>query len=293
MRGTPDRLSFGIKTTPENVSYDELVRLWRDADAIPEIEHAWLFDHLLPLWSDPSADIFEGWTLLAALAAQTERVRLGLIVTNNRLRLPSMLAKVAATVDVISNGRLDFGIGVGGRPRGVDRTEYEASGVTEGRWSDAVAGLDEACAIVRRLWTEDVVDFDGDRYRLVGGRSNPKPIQRPHPPMMIGGTGSSTLRVTARHADIWNAVGPPLHSVDQLVERSGELDRLCAEVGRDPREIMRSVQVPVSGEAVDETRRLLSELASLGFHHLVLSYRAPYRRDLARWSADELISPVL
>src|SRR3954453_15217402 len=124
MRGTPDRLSFGIKTTPENVSYNELERLWRDADANPEIEHAWLFDHLVPLWSDPSADIFEGWTLLAALAAQTERLQIGLIVTNNRLRPPAMLAKIAATVDVISRGRLIFGIGVGGRPRGIDSAEY-------------------------------------------------------------------------------------------------------------------------------------------------------------------------
>src|ERR1700755_1780620 len=121
---------FGIMTAPQQVGYDEIVRVWREADAIPEIEHAWLFDHLMPIGGDPNGPIFEGWTLLAALAAQTERLRLGLLVTSNRFRPPAMLAKIASTVDVVSGGRLVFGIGVGSRmnPPAASR-EYRAYGL--------------------------------------------------------------------------------------------------------------------------------------------------------------------
>ena len=105
--------SFGIMTAPMQIGYRDIQRVWREADAIPEIEHAWLFDHLMPIAGDRSGPIFEGWTLLSALAAQTERLRLGLLVTSNRFRPAAMLAKIATTVDIVSGGRLDFGIGAG------------------------------------------------------------------------------------------------------------------------------------------------------------------------------------
>src|SRR3984957_33540 len=107
--------SFGIATAPQQVSYDDLQRVWLEADTVPQIEHAWLFDHLLPIAGDKDGPIFEGWTLLAALAGQTSRLRVGVGVTSNRIRPPALLAKIAATVDVVSEGRLDFGIGAGSR----------------------------------------------------------------------------------------------------------------------------------------------------------------------------------
>src|SRR5271167_4070190 len=110
------RPRFGIATAPQQVDYADILRVWREADTIPQIEHAWLFDHLMPIAGDPNGPIYEGWTLLSALAAQTERLRLGLLVTSNRIRPPAVLAKIAATVDIVSTGRLDFGIGVGSRP---------------------------------------------------------------------------------------------------------------------------------------------------------------------------------
>src|SRR6202167_6705446 len=106
--------SFGIKTSQAGLSYDEILRVWREADQVPEFEHAWLWDHLVPLRGAVTDAALEAWTLLAALAAQTSRLRLGVIVTSNRLRPPALLAKMAATVDIISGGRLVLGIGAGG-----------------------------------------------------------------------------------------------------------------------------------------------------------------------------------
>src|ERR1700691_384794 len=144
-------LSFGIKTSQAGLSYDEIVRVWREADQVPEFEHAWLWDHLVPLRGEVTDPALEAWTLLAALAAQTKRLRLGVIVTSNRLRQPTLLAKMAATVDIISGGRLEFGIGAGGSrvpdPQALAfvHREYDAYGVDVVAPSEALAALDEAC----------------------------------------------------------------------------------------------------------------------------------------------------
>src|SRR5581483_1526317 len=140
---------FGIMTAPMQVDYQDVLRVWQDADAIPEIEHAWLFDHLMPIGGDPNGPAYEGWTLLSALAAQTHRLRLGLLVTSNRFRPPAMLAKIAATVDIVSGGRLDFGIGAGSRPDLLlARREYEAYGLPLHDFSHGVGSLAEACTAI-------------------------------------------------------------------------------------------------------------------------------------------------
>ena len=147
---------FGIATAPQQVTYRDVLRVWREADSIPQIEHAWVFDHLLPIAGDLDGPIFEGWTLLSALAAQTERLRLGVLVTSNRFRPPAMLAKIAATVDVVSGGRLDFGIGAGSRPSlPMARREYEANGLPYHDFAHSVGDLAEACTVIRRLWTSE------------------------------------------------------------------------------------------------------------------------------------------
>ena len=230
---TPAPVTFGIATAPQQVSYGDILRVWREADTVAQIEHMWLFDHLLPIGGDPNGPIFEGWTLLSALGAQTERVRLGLLVTSNRFRPPAMLAKIAATVDVVSGGRLDFGIGVGSRPSPpAARREYPAYGLPYLDFADAVRSLAEACTVIRRLWSEpEPFDFDGTYHRPAGAFCNPKPVQQPHPPIMIGGRTAATLRVAAEHADLWNIPGG---DIDDCVRRSALLDRCCAEIGRDP-----------------------------------------------------------
>jgi alkanesulfonate monooxygenase SsuD/methylene tetrahydromethanopterin reductase-like flavin-dependent oxidoreductase (luciferase family) len=282
-------VSFGIATAPQQVTYQDVQRVWREADTIGEIEHAWLFDHLLPIAGDQKGPIFEGWTLLSALAAQTERLRLGLLVTSNRFRPPAMLAKIAATVDIVSGGRLDFGIGAGSRTSiPWARKEYDANGLPYHDAAYAVGSLGEACTVIRRLWTSgEPFDFDGSYLHLTGAYCNPKPVQRPYPPIMIGGSASATLRVVAEHADLWNI---PSRDAAGLVSRSAVLDRFCTEIGRDPAEITRSVTQPVSYDDPGGTRDSIAAAIDAGFRHFVLTLPSPYPDHVARWVADEIIS---
>jgi alkanesulfonate monooxygenase SsuD/methylene tetrahydromethanopterin reductase-like flavin-dependent oxidoreductase (luciferase family) len=282
-------MRFGILTAPQQVRYDEILRVWREADTVPEIEHAWLFDHLMPIGGDPDGPILEGWTLLSALAAQTSRLRIGLLVTSNRFRPPAMLAKIATTVDIVSGGRLDFGIGAGSRPsHPLARREYDAHGLPYHDQADAVAALAEACTVIRRLWTSpEPFDFAGSHVRLTGAFGNPKPVQHPHPPIMIGGRASATLRVVAEHANMWNIPGGG--DIADLAGRSRLLDKYCAEIGRDPAEITRSIFLPVDYERPEVTRGKIAEAADAGFGHFVLGLADPYPEGVAQWVADELI----
>ncbi|RYJ31949.1 luciferase-like monooxygenase superfamily [Streptomyces sp. L-9-10] len=282
------RPRFGIMTAPSQVDYHDVLRVWREADTIPEIEHAWLFDHLMPIGGDPDGPAYEGWTLLSALAAHTRRLRLGVLVTSNRFRPPAMLAKIATTVDIVSGGRLDFGIGVGSRPgHPLARREYEAHGLPFHDSAHAVGSLAEACVVIRRLWTEEKpFDFHGTYHHLTGAFGNPKPVQRPHPPILIGGRSSPTLRVVAEHADLWNIPGG---DIDDAVSRGALLDRYCAEIGRDPASVTRSIHLPVSYDRPTVTRDAIGEAIDAGFRHIVLGLPAPYPADVARWVTDELI----
>ena len=287
---TDHTLSIGIMTAPSQVDYAALQRVWLEADAVPEIEHAWLYDHLMPIFGDPDGPTFEGWTLLAALAGQTERLRLGLLVTSNRFRPPALLAKIAATVDVVSGGRLDFGIGAGSRPSmPIARREYDAHGLPYDSFSDSVANLDEALTVIQRLWTEtEPFSFQGQQIRLTQAFGNPKPVQQPHPPIVIGGRSSALLKVVARHADVWNIPGGDL---DDAAQRSALLDRYCAEIGRDPAEVTRSIYLPVDYERPAATREAIARAADAGFRHVVLGLSSPYPEGVARWVVDEVITP--
>ena len=292
----PDRpLSFGIKTSQMGLSYQEILRVWREADQIPVFEHAWLWDHMVPLRGDITGAALEAWTLLAALAAQTARLRLGVIVTSNRLRSPTVLAKMAATVDIIAGGRLVFGIGAGGsRVAGGNPAvrEFEAYGVPLVPPGEAVRDLAQSCAVIRRMWTEDEpFDFHGHSIALRGAVCEPKPVQKPHPPILIGGAGDRVLRIVAEHADIWNYPGPPSAEYRQ---KSQALDEHCAAIGRDRRDVVRSMQTIVrcdDPQAPAATRALLLEMIDAGVTHLVLA--AVLSGRPLRWLADEIIEPVL
>jgi alkanesulfonate monooxygenase SsuD/methylene tetrahydromethanopterin reductase-like flavin-dependent oxidoreductase (luciferase family) len=294
-------LTFGLKTSPMHTSYAAILRAWQQADEVPEIAHAWLWDHMLPLSGPKDGPIYEGWTLLTALAAQTRQLRLGLLVTNNQIRQPAVLGKIASTVDVISGGRLVLGLGAGGTlPAGTPRTpdqhpglaEYLAYGLPVTTPSEGLGRLAETITIVRRMFTEDVFDFAGRYYSLTGTRNEPKPVQPGGPPLLIGGSGTRMLRLVAEHADIWNVPGPPHASLEFLAERSQVLDQQCEAVGRDPRTVIRSVQMILQPDDAAAGRRAVAAVIEGGFRHVVLAVRPPWPDNVARWLGREIIMPV-
>ena len=282
---TGTKLSFGIKTAPQNTTYEGMLRVWQEADTIPIMEHAWLFDHFMPLGADPTGPCLEGWTLLAALAAQTKRLRVGIMVTGNTYRHPAVLANMGATVDVISGGRLDFGIGAGW-----NELEHSAYGIPLYAPGERIRRMGEACEVIKRMWTETAPDFDGQYYQLRGARCEPKPIHKPYPPFVIGGSGEQlTLRMVAKYADIWNFVGG---STETFSHKNEVLDNYCAAIGRDPAAIERSVQVLVDPDNLSVVRDTVRDYITAGATHLILNLRAPYPQGIVHRLAEEVADPL-
>ncbi|HEY7123102.1 MAG TPA: LLM class F420-dependent oxidoreductase [Ktedonobacterales bacterium] len=281
------KLSWGIKTMPQNTTYADILRVWKEADALPVFEHAWVFDHFMPIaGADPSGPCLEGWTLLAALAAQTERLRVGAMVLGNTYRHPAVLANMGATLDIISNGRLDFGIGAGW-----NELEHGAYGIPLYAPGERIARFAEACEVIKLLWTEKAPDFNGHYYQLKGAFCEPKPVQKPYPPFVIGGGGErKTLRVTAQYADIWNYGGGP---VEEFRHKNVVLDEHCAAIGRDPTSITRSVQVRINPNDLGAARETFRALIQAGATHLVIYLTAPFPEGIARRLADEVAGPLL
>jgi F420-dependent oxidoreductase-like protein len=279
------RLSFGIKTAPQNTTYEDMLRVWLEADQLPVIEHAWLFDHFTPLGNDPTGPCLEGWTLLTAYAALTKRLRVGLMVTGNTYRHPAVLANMAATVDIVSQGRLDFGIGAGW-----NELEHTSYGIPLYKPGERIRRLGEACEVIKLLWTETVADFDGKYYQLKGARCEPKPVQKPYPPFVIGGSGEQlTLRVVAQYASIWNFVGG---STDEFKHKNAVLDGHCTAIGRDPAEIARSVQLIVNPADLGAARTTTQSYIEAGANHLILNLRHPYPEGIVHRLAEEIAEPL-
>jgi F420-dependent oxidoreductase-like protein len=277
------RLRWGIKTAPQHTTYDAMVKVWQEADQTSAFEHAWLFDHFNPIQGSLDGPCFEGWTLLSALAAQTERLRLGLMVAGNTYRHPAVHAHMAATVDVISGGRLDFGVGAGWNDY-----EHQSMGIPLYAPGERIRRLGEACEITKRLWTQHLTDFDGRYYQLKEARCEPKPVQQPHPPFVIGGSGEQlTLRVAAQYADIWNITGPDVETFRHKVR---VLHDHCAAVGRNPNEIELSVQARITYDDLTATVEALKPLVAAGATHLVLMLAYPYPDGIVARLADEVVA---
>ena len=278
-------LRWGIKTAPQHTTYDSMLAVWREADQAPAFEHAWLFDHFAPIQGDLDGPCFEGWTLLAALAAQTTRLRVGLMVAGNTYRHPAVHAHMAATVDVISSGRLDFGVGAGW-----NEYEHQSMGIPLYPPGERIRRLGEACEIAKRLFTQPLTDFDGRYYQLAQARCEPKPVQRPHPPFVIGGAGEQlTLRVVAQYADVWNSMPA---DVAEHRRKLGILHEHCAAVGRDPAGIESSVQVRIAYDDLPAAVATLQPLVAAGVTHIVLMLTHPYPEGIVARLADEVVARV-
>jgi F420-dependent oxidoreductase-like protein len=271
-------LRFGLKLSGQDTNVEDLRSVWRIAEE-GGFDHVWDFDHLASIGEGgPDRPIYEGWTLQAAMAEATKRVRLGCLVTGNTYRHPVVLAKMAVTVDHLSGGRLEFGIGAAWAE--IEHSMYGIEGLEH-----RVGRLSESLRIIKSLWSEERTNFEGRYYTLTDAIANPKPVQKPYPPIWIGASGATTLRLVARHADVWNIAGGDPERVKEL---TAMLDEACGAVGRDPSEIRRSLQFGWDGKDRRELLDLCGRYLELGVTEQVIYLRGEKPVELAAKIADAL-----
>jgi F420-dependent oxidoreductase-like protein len=232
---------FAFKTSPQDTTWADMLAVWRAADDIDGFESGWTFDHFYPIFSDPTGPCMEGWITLTALAQATTRLRMGTMVTGIHYRHPAILANMISTLDIVSGGRLEVGIGAGW-----NEEESGAYGIQLGGPAERSDRFEEACEVIVGLLTQETTTVNGTYYQVTNARNEPKPIQRPHPPICIGGSGEKrTLRTAARFAQHWNFVaGPP----EEFTRKRDILHAHCEDIGRDPKEILLSAQVIFTGD---------------------------------------------
>jgi alkanesulfonate monooxygenase SsuD/methylene tetrahydromethanopterin reductase-like flavin-dependent oxidoreductase (luciferase family) len=254
-------MRFGLDVAQQRVSWDELVRRVRLAEDLG-FDGAWGFDHFQPMFGEGPGETFEGMSTLAALSGLTNRIRLGLLVTGATYRHPSVLAAQAMTIDHASHGRLELALGAAWFDK-----EHHELGIPFPSTPERFDLLEDTLEIVTRLFSGEVVSYDGKRISLHDARMQPLPVQRPHPPIWVGGMGPRrTLPLAARFADVWHAFGTP-NSVREASER---LDRLATEAGRDPSSIMRAGSLSL--DDLEQTRRHAAKWRDADYGYLVCGW---------------------
>jgi len=275
---------FGVHIVPQHTTYAEILQTAREADELG-FDTAFLFDHFMPINSGSTGPCFEGWTLLSAVAAQTKRVKVGLLVTGNTYRNPAILAKMAATVDHVSNGRLILGLGAGWFE--LEHTAYGIPFYTPG---ERAKRLSESVAVIKQLFTQPKSTFTGKYYQLKDAPCEPKPVQKPYPPLLIGGMGPKRVQpLAARHADIWHFF--PGEDTQTVKSTCDNFDKLCQKVGRDPAQVEKSISLDGQQLAgsTDEVRDRVKALVDAGVHHFIVSLSPPYDRALMQRVAKDVI----
>jgi len=305
------RIKFGIQTGQEGVTWNDVLGAWKEAEALG-YDSAWVFDHFMPVSTDKDGPALEGWTLLGALATQTSKIRIGALVTGNTYRNPALLAKMATTVDHISNGRLNLGIGAAWFA-----PDHEAYGFPFYSAQERAERLGEALEVITKLWTVDHPSFTGKYYLLSNAPFAPAPIQKPHPPIVIGGKGKKLIMpLVARYADGWNV--PVGVSPAGVKRRLDFIHQECQRIGRTPCDIEVSVflplisisKIPLAGPATRLAARALvpskvarqllagspsaikeqiQQYVDVGVTHVILYLRPPFSHDLMRTFASEVM----
>lgn len=302
-------VQFGVQLAPEGVTYEELVKTFQLIEELG-YDSAWLNDHFIPAMGDKQSPHLESWTLLPALAQRTKTIRLGILVTGNTYRHPAVLAKMATTVDYISGGRLNFGIGAGW-----EEYEHRAYGIPFYTARERAERLDEALQVIRLLWHEDKPSFAGKHYQLREAEFQPKPLQKPHPPIVVGGQGKKwILPLVARYADVWNA--PVVLSPSELKEGLALIRAECERIRRDPcvsevsifLPLLNIVDVPLAGAvtrlaarvvagpnarnalagSAEETKARIREYVDAGATQVIITTRPGIDHDLMRRFAEEI-----
>ena len=277
-------MRFALKTAPQMTTWNAMLDVWRAADDIELFESAWTFDHFEPILGQPrNGPCLEGWTMLAAMATATRRLRLGVMVTGMPYRHPAVLANMAASVDVISGGRLELGLGAGW-----NQDEADAYGIELPPLRERFDRFDEGCEVIIGLLTEAQFSFSGTHFTLTDAYCEPKGVQTPHPPITIGGDGEKrTLRAVARYAQRWNT---PFTSAEVLTHKQSVLASHCADIGRDPAEIDITAQVIYDhAHGPDALADACGELAEAGCGLAVVYLPEPeHRPDVLGPIADAL-----
>jgi len=307
----PKRVRFGIQTGQQDVTVDEIAAIWKEAEALG-FDSAWLFDHFIPIRGNLDNPCLESWTLLGYLAGKTSTIRIGSLVNGNTYRNPALVAKMATTMDQISNGRFELGMGAGWF-----EPEHHAYGFPFYDAKGRAERLGEALAVITKLWTDDHPSFFGQFYTLEKAPFSPKNVQQPHPPIVVGGQGKKwIIPLVARYADAWNV--PIGVSPEGIIKRREIIRAECARIGRRPCDIevqaflvLYSITgVPLAGDAVRLAARVLenkrvarSVLAGspkdvieqirpyveAGATHIIVNIQPPYDPELLRRFAMEVI----
>jgi F420-dependent oxidoreductase-like protein len=268
-------MRFGIDVAQQRMGWDEVVSRVQLAEELG-FDGAWGFDHFQPMYGEGPGETFEGVTTLAALAGQTSRIRLGLLVTGVTYRHPSVLAAQMLTVDHASHGRLELSMGAAWFDK--EHTELGIPFPATGARFDL---LEDALEITTRLMTGEVVSYDGKVVSLRDAQLQPPPVQSPHPPIWIGGNGPKrTLPLVARYADVWHAFGTP----NSLAEASTRLDELAAAAGRQPSDILRAGSLSL--DDLDTARKHAAKWRDAGYGYLVCGWPGAGRSQVEAFARE-------
>lgn len=268
-------MRFGLDVAQQRMPWDELVRRVKLAEEL-SFDGAWGFDHFQPMYGEGPGETFEGMTTLAALAALTTRIRLGLLVTAVTFRHPSVFAAQAVTVDHASHGRLELALGAAWFDK-----EHHELGIPFPPTGERFALLEDALEIVTRLFTGDVVSYQGSVVSLRDAQLRPTPVQRPRPPIWIGGSGPRrTLPLVARYADVWHSFGTP----NSLRPASERIDQLAIEAGRDPADILRAGSLSL--DDIDTARKHATKWRDAGYGYLVCGWPGAGADQVERFVRD-------
>ena len=274
---------FGI-VIDQNLPWPTLVERWKLFEALG-FDSVWDCDHFIQP-SRPTGPYFEAWTLLAGLATVTQRVRIGVLVSSNTFRHPSLLAKQAVTVDHISGGRLDIGLGAGWY-----EPEHPMFGLDFWPPPERVDRFHEAVQLLDTWLTTETTSFDGRYYQLKAAPTRPRPVQQPRPPLVLAGHRPKMLRIIAQYADTWNSFG----TVDEMRERNARLDDACRQLGRDPRCIARSLYGWASmlasdpWESLGAFRDMVGRYAEAGVNEFLVDQPRPEQQAVLERVAAEVL----
>ncbi|HEX7097661.1 MAG TPA: LLM class F420-dependent oxidoreductase [Acidimicrobiia bacterium] len=275
---------FAVKTATHHITWEKMLELWTAADRFEVFESAWNFDHFYPIRGDTNGPCLEAWVTLSALAQATERIRVGTMVNGMHFRHPAVTASMAASLDIVSGGRLELGLGAGWY-----ELEADAYGIDLGTVDERMTRFEEGTEVIHRLLTQEHTDFEGRFFRLTNARNEPKPVQSPRPPIVIGGRGEKrTLRVVAQYASMWDALFVE-EEKDEWLRLREVMWRHCEDVGRDPSEVSCSSHLslpadPDPAEVADRAARMFEA----GIDVVILSLSPAHTADTVARLAEGL-----